>query len=330
MASDVRSPYISDSACFWSKPTPSRDAPCDMHVTVRDPRTHVKDMRAQYTDYKIETEGSSDIMPLGACTVRRRYSEFTWLRKKLAEEFPNASIPPLPGKRVLGRFDTEFIKNRQQGLEHWLRSLLSDTYKENAYLQLFLQTDLDTGDIQKCLRHKDRQDLYHVILLAANHRHNNNNNRSSRHSTADSAIDSICSSLSTCDVTQSFQRSGYNADDEGSDCFSDQSNRSTTINCELSFDATSEDSATGSFSTNDLEFSSKDVVSLERGPCKRVVPALPCYRECEKLVEYSFAVSANTRDTYTVYAMASSDGKRRPRERWLRRQIEEYEVLSVL
>ncbi|XP_048585986.1 uncharacterized protein LOC5511988 isoform X3 [Nematostella vectensis] len=318
MASDVRSPYISDSACFWSKPTPSRDAPCDMHVTVRDPRTHVKDMRAQYTDYKIETEGSSDIMPLGACTVRRRYSEFTWLRKKLAEEFSNASIPPLPGNRVLGRFDTEFIRNRQQGLEHWLRSiyldlmdlgirlgtqgpldvsdnacfwsspprgatcdmhvtvrdprthvkgmraqytdykietedstqtlgactvrrrysefawlrkklvkefpnasipplpgkrvfgrfntefiknrqegleqwlrsLLSNTYKENAYLQLFLQTDLDIGDIQKCLRDKDRQDLYHVILLTANHRHNNNNNRSSRYSTADSAIDS--------------------------------------------------------------------------------------------------------------------------------------------
>jgi len=53
--------------------------------------------------------------------VRRRYSDFEVFRDLLERESARVSIPPLPGKVYLNRFDDSVIEERRQGLERFLK-----------------------------------------------------------------------------------------------------------------------------------------------------------------------------------------------------------------
>ncbi|KAJ1918826.1 hypothetical protein H4219_002365 [Mycoemilia scoparia] len=55
--------------------------------------------------------------------IRRRYNEFVLLRETLVTKFKEfrRSIPPLPPKRVVGNFDEEFLQEREDGLQYFLR-----------------------------------------------------------------------------------------------------------------------------------------------------------------------------------------------------------------
>jgi sorting nexin-3/12 len=64
-------------------------------------------------------------------TVRRRYSDFEWLKKEL-ERDSKIIVPPLPGKafsRQLpfrkddGIFEEEFIEERRVGLEQFINKI---------------------------------------------------------------------------------------------------------------------------------------------------------------------------------------------------------------
>ncbi|KAB0393753.1 hypothetical protein E2I00_016139, partial [Balaenoptera physalus] len=68
------------------------------------------------------------IFKLKESTVRRRYSDFEWLRSELERE-SKVVVPPLPGKAFLrqlpfrgddGIFDDNFIEERKQGLEQFI------------------------------------------------------------------------------------------------------------------------------------------------------------------------------------------------------------------
>ncbi|KAK9476352.1 Phox homologous domain-containing protein [Lipomyces japonicus] len=54
--------------------------------------------------------------------VRKRYSEFVQLQKKLFEEFPmlRAAIPNLPPKSMISNFRPFFLEQRRRGLEYFL------------------------------------------------------------------------------------------------------------------------------------------------------------------------------------------------------------------
>jgi sorting nexin-3/12 len=54
-------------------------------------------------------------------SVRRRYSDFEWLRETLAREVPRVNLPPLPGKIFRNRFDPDVIEQRRLGLERFLQ-----------------------------------------------------------------------------------------------------------------------------------------------------------------------------------------------------------------
>ncbi|KAF1992608.1 PX-domain-containing protein [Aulographum hederae CBS 113979] len=62
----------------------------------------------------------------GPITLRKRYSEFDKLRKNLLRTFPlsEAAIPELPRKSVISRFQTKFLEQRKEGLEHFLTCIL--------------------------------------------------------------------------------------------------------------------------------------------------------------------------------------------------------------
>jgi sorting nexin-3/12 len=61
-------------------------------------------------------------------SVRRRYSDFEWLKDALDRECNRhyqtnvrVKIPPLPGKVFTKRYSTDVIEARRQGLERFLQ-----------------------------------------------------------------------------------------------------------------------------------------------------------------------------------------------------------------
>lgn len=56
-------------------------------------------------------------------SVRRRYSDFEWLRDILISQFPACFVPPIASKNYSMRFDENFIQRRMRYLEKFLRSI---------------------------------------------------------------------------------------------------------------------------------------------------------------------------------------------------------------
>jgi hypothetical protein len=55
--------------------------------------------------------------------IRKRYSVFDDLRRRLVLTFPNfeAAVPALPPKSVLKRFQPRFLEKRRAGLQYFLK-----------------------------------------------------------------------------------------------------------------------------------------------------------------------------------------------------------------
>lgn len=55
--------------------------------------------------------------------IRKRYSEFDDLRRRLVQTFPDfeAAVPALPPKSVLKRFHPRFLEKRRAGLQYFLK-----------------------------------------------------------------------------------------------------------------------------------------------------------------------------------------------------------------
>ncbi|XP_066932522.1 uncharacterized protein [Clytia hemisphaerica] len=119
-------------------------------ITVRNPRTHISRDKALYTDYEIRIETNNIAFACTDSCVRRRYSDFQWLRNRLLSQFAlERSLPELPPKKVFGRFKRQFLKNRQKGLQAFLEDITGQsTYLSDIAVHLFLQTSLSVSEIQ--------------------------------------------------------------------------------------------------------------------------------------------------------------------------------------
>eukprot|EP00118_Oscarella_pearsei_P006779 m.31324 g.31324 ORF g.31324 m.31324 type:complete len:516 (+) comp31480_c0_seq6:14-1561(+) len=60
----------------------------------------------QFITYEVTSDVTSE-------PVKRRYKHFLWLHDQLSELFPCVCIPPLPEKQFSGRFEEDFIRQRQ-------------------------------------------------------------------------------------------------------------------------------------------------------------------------------------------------------------------------
>ncbi|XP_071326011.1 sorting nexin-10B [Trachinotus anak] len=122
-------------------------------VWVRDPRIQKNDFWHAYIDYEICLHTDSVSFTKKISRVRRRYSEFVWLRQKLqANSLLMVQLPALPPKNPFfslnnARQITERMKGLQKFLEQILQSplLLSD-----SCLHLFLQSELSVSKIEAC------------------------------------------------------------------------------------------------------------------------------------------------------------------------------------
>ena len=97
-----------------------------------------------YVTYMISTSPASYI-------VRRRYTDFVWLRSILLNHFPTSVIPPIPKKnRLVGdNFADPFIAKRGRGLEKFMNYLAKDPIIKNSqiffdFLYIGAETDFNS------------------------------------------------------------------------------------------------------------------------------------------------------------------------------------------
>jgi len=120
-----------------------------LEIEILNPETHGFGNK-RYTDYEIRMKTNLPVFRLKECSVRRRYSDFEWLRKEL-ERDSKIVVPPLPTKAWKrqvpaflrsddGIFDDEFIEERRKGLEQFLNKVAGHPLAQNERsLHVFLQ-----------------------------------------------------------------------------------------------------------------------------------------------------------------------------------------------
>ncbi|XP_059149488.1 serine/threonine-protein kinase Sgk1-like isoform X2 [Physella acuta] len=73
--------------------------------------------------------------------IFRRYNEFHTLYEKIKKLYPEANLK-LPGKKIFGNLDPEFIQQRREGLDEFIRKLVSHPKLcQHADVRLFLSLD---------------------------------------------------------------------------------------------------------------------------------------------------------------------------------------------
>ncbi|XP_058392105.1 sorting nexin-12 isoform X2 [Diceros bicornis minor] len=140
---------VADTRRLNSKPQDLTDAygpPSNfLEIDIFNPQT-VGVGRARFTTY----ETNLPIFKLKESCVRRRYSDFEWLKNEL-ERDSKIVVPPLPGKALKrqlpfrgdeGIFEESFIEERRQGLEQFINKIAGHPLAQNERcLHMFLQEE---------------------------------------------------------------------------------------------------------------------------------------------------------------------------------------------
>jgi len=118
-----------------------------LEIDVVNPQTHGIGKK-RYTDYEVRMRTNLPVFKVKESSVRRRYSDFDWLKGEL-ERDSKIVVPPLPGKawgRQLpfrndeGIYDDEFIEDRRKGLEQFVNKVAGHPLAQNERcLHMFLQ-----------------------------------------------------------------------------------------------------------------------------------------------------------------------------------------------
>lgn len=119
-----------------------------LEIDVVNPLTTVTAGKKRYTDYEVRMRTNLPVFKVKESSVRRRYSDFEWLRNEL-ERDSKIVVPPLPGKawkRQMpfrgddGIFDENFIEERRKGLEQFVNKIAGHPLAQNERcLHMFLQ-----------------------------------------------------------------------------------------------------------------------------------------------------------------------------------------------
>lgn len=122
-------------------------------VRVQDPRIQNEGSWNSFVDYKIFLHTNSKAFTAKTSCVRRRYSEFVWLKRKLQKNAGLVPVPDLPGKSFFSFSNEDFLERRRQGLQVFLDKVVNMTVcLSDSQLHLFLQTQLPIGHIQDCVQ----------------------------------------------------------------------------------------------------------------------------------------------------------------------------------
>ncbi|TSK14696.1 Sorting nexin-11 [Bagarius yarrelli] len=121
-----------------------------------------------YVDFKIFLHTNSKAFTAKTSCVRRRYSEFVWLKRKLQKNSGLVPVPDLPGKSFIHFNHTDFIEKRRKGLQSFLDKVVHMTVcLSDSQLHLFLQTQLPVGHIEDCVKGLTPYSVTDAILTYA-------------------------------------------------------------------------------------------------------------------------------------------------------------------
>uniref|UniRef100_A0A3B3ZJ94 PX domain-containing protein n=1 Tax=Periophthalmus magnuspinnatus TaxID=409849 RepID=A0A3B3ZJ94_9GOBI len=137
-------------------------------VRVQDPRIQNEGSWNSYVDYKIFLHTNSKAFTAKTSCVRRRYSEFVWLKKKLQKNAGLVPVPDLPGKSLFSFSNDDFLERRRKGLQCFLDKVVHMTVcLSDSQLHLFLQTQLPVGHILDCVQGHTPYTVTDAILTYA-------------------------------------------------------------------------------------------------------------------------------------------------------------------
>lgn len=120
-----------------------------LEIDVINPQTTIVAGKKKFTDYEIRMRTNLPVFKVKESSVRRRYSDFEWLRNEL-ERDSKIVVPPLPSKawkRQIpflrgddGLFEEQFIEERRKGLEIFVNKIAGHPLAQNERcLHMFLQ-----------------------------------------------------------------------------------------------------------------------------------------------------------------------------------------------
>ena len=103
-------------------------------VVIKNPKPVVTNfLSSNYVQYEVETKQMNWL-------VKRRYSDFEWLRQVLSKFNPGHLVPPLPSKKIgPRRFELDFIAKRMKFLQKFIDAVMeNEIFKASEPLKAFL------------------------------------------------------------------------------------------------------------------------------------------------------------------------------------------------
>lgn len=139
-----------EDVIFGEKADVTKMSHQSLSITVSDPKKHEGGFFSKsYVTYLVKTEPFN-------FSVKRRYSDFEWLRSILSQFYPASFIPPVPQKNYSDRFNNDFICKRMRYLERFLRSIEANTLLASS---IFLFDFLSASEEEFAVRKKEHAKL---------------------------------------------------------------------------------------------------------------------------------------------------------------------------
>ncbi|XP_032366219.1 sorting nexin-10A isoform X1 [Etheostoma spectabile] len=134
-------------------------------ICVRDPRLHKDHLWQTHLDYEICLQTNSMCFRKKTSCVRRRYSEFVWLRDGLEQNAPIMELPNLPPRNLFfSPGNKEQVLQRMKGFQEFLENVVQiPLLLSDSRLHLFLQSDLSVTKMAKCASGKTRYTVAEAI-----------------------------------------------------------------------------------------------------------------------------------------------------------------------
>ncbi|XP_059205994.1 sorting nexin-10A [Centropristis striata] len=134
-------------------------------ICVQDPRFHRDDLWHTHVDYEICLQTNSMCFRKKTSCVRRRYSEFVWLRQCLEQNALMMELPKLPSwNPFFSLRNTHQVSQRMKGFQEFLERVLHNPLLlSDSRLHLFLQSDLSIKRMERCALGKTKYTVAEAI-----------------------------------------------------------------------------------------------------------------------------------------------------------------------
>ncbi|KAM9494304.1 sorting nexin-10A [Clarias gariepinus] len=136
-----------------------------VNVWIRDPQLHREDYWHTHIDYEICLHTNSMCFQKKTSCVRRRYSEFVWLRQRLQNNALLVQLPKLPpANPFFSLSNTLQLNKRIEGLQKFLEAVMKmPLLLSDSHLHLFLQSQLSIAQMDACVHGLTRYTVAEAI-----------------------------------------------------------------------------------------------------------------------------------------------------------------------